>query len=742
MKSKVMEVFKLIGLLFFTIMPVNNLHAVTLNEVLQDIVTTNPDILARQKAYNAALSAQKNARSGFFPKVIFIGDTGWKDVRDSGTGYEFEDDGFYRLNLSASQLLWDYGRTSAFLTAREKETMAAFYSYLGVSNTIAFQTINAYLEVLKCNELQEVAFKSVMVHKRLLAQVKMQIDRGKKGRSQLERANGRLAAAQSRLMLRQNDFKQSLYTLHKLLGRFVTPDEMQMPKFNMKNLPGSLNDAVFLQAANHPVLHEAAYNIEKERYDYQYEKRDVAGRLSLEASINVDDEFDSDNEHEVDGRIFLRYRNTLFDNGRKHKVQRIVSRVHEEQQKEYEARRSLINDIQMCWAAYKLREEQIPVLKKNLYYSRRSLESYKEEFIIGKRSLINILDAQNEYQYIEEQLIDALYSLETEKYRILYSEGLLLSRLNLITPKASAMMDKDAKRVALSRDTLPVSTDFDNDKVADNVDVSVNSLAGDEVSELGISSKYDAGYIYQKAKNSAKPVENMVKKGDSLKKLPIDIGVTTHFDYNVFVKGKVRVDNILLNKHMKDLILQAKTHSAETPFYIISSSNEEGSTGYNYNLALKRAYNLKKILQEHRIDKNGIFVFADTNAPEGGNTLRVKFVNKLADYDSQYRTQFVTDRIFGEKNARIINPKPLSLLAEQIKNNSGSSEIVVYCNAMKNLAKNQALCDKRVDSIRNWLTENGIEKDKVVLFSWGKFKQDPLTPKHRRTTQMISCVLR
>ncbi|PID44736.1 MAG: hypothetical protein CSB48_01065, partial [Proteobacteria bacterium] len=74
MKPKATHFFPVIMAGCLTIAGVKGVQAVTLDDVLQDVVTTNPSVLEKQKAYNAALAEQKDARSGYLPKVIFTGD--------------------------------------------------------------------------------------------------------------------------------------------------------------------------------------------------------------------------------------------------------------------------------------------------------------------------------------------------------------------------------------------------------------------------------------------------------------------------------------------------------------------------------------------------------------------------------------------------------------------------------------------------------------------------------------------
>ncbi len=719
-----------------------SVQAITLQDVLQDVVVTNPRILEKQKAYNAALEEQLNARSGYFPKVIFTGNVGYKHYRDSGTYYKKEDDGFYDARLTLSQLLYDWGKTSSLDKARENFMLAALYSYISESNQVTYETIVAYLNVLKYHELRALAMKNVLIHENLLESIRMQVERGKKGRSELERVNGRMASAQSRLLLRQNDYKEAVYNMHKMLGRFTPAADMAMPVLDSKELPASLKEALDLQRKYNPLLREAFYTITQKEWEHENRKNEYFGRLSLEGSADIENEFEDSDEYETDARIGLRYTHTLFDAGRSHRIQAAASQVHAEQQKRYRVQRILLNDIQLSWAAHKLLTEQIGILKKNLYFTERSLESYKEEFVLGRRNLINILDAQNECLYVNEQLIDAIYSREMEKYKILLSEGLLLSKLGLLNPMAQNMIDQDDKYLPLSQDVLPLTHDFDRDTILDDADLSINSKKGDAVNSLGVNKKYDISYVYETAQKKGPEQENVIGPKDSLAQKPMQFNVTTRFDFDAFLKGTLRLSEVIVDKKMKELVKQARAYSTQTPLYITVSTNEYDNPAKNYALSLQRAYNLKRVLQQNKVDNKGVFVFANTNAPKGHNILRLKFADKVTDYKKQYTTRSVTAPIFVQGENKIRDFRTLDDIIGAIRHSKGKAEIILYSNELPDMEANRQLGLKRADMLGTYLNNKGLGPDKVTLFSWGNFREDPLLPKSRRIGQFIQYVLR
>ncbi len=733
-------------------------QAVTLDEVLRDVVVTNPMILEKQKAYNIAVAEQGDARSSYFPKAIFTGNVGYKAYRDGEvdddeeriydeetgediTGYTDKHDGFYDARLTISQLLFDFGKTSSLAEARKNFMLAALYAYIGEASQVSYDTIVAYLNVLKFNELRQLAMENVLVHQNLLEGIRKQVELGKKGRSELERINGRMASAQSRLLLRRNDYKKAVFTLHKLLGRFVSVQEMVMPKMDVAVLPASLKEALDLQVKFNPLLREAYYSVAQKQCEHRNKKGGYFGKLSVEGSASIENEFEPSDEYETEAKIGLRYEQPIFDAGVGDRVDAAIGEVHKEQQKRYRVRRTLLNDIQMSWSAYKLLTEQIGILKKNLYFTGKVLESYKKEFTLGRRSLINILDAQNENYYASQQLVDSIYSREAEKYRVLLSEGVLLSTLGLLDPAVEAMIEKDDRYQPLGDDELPLTDDFDADTVLDDHDVSVNSLKESVVNELGIARSYDSSYIYQQDK-AKKGEEIVIGAQDQLKKKPLQLNTTMRFDFDAFLPEGVGLSETMTGKMMKELVHQARKYSAKSPLFIMVGTNEYDDVAKNYSLSLKRAYTLKRILQQNRIEDKGIFVYGDNRAAKGHNSLRLKFTDALADYQKQYEVHSVSSALFMQGSEEIADRQQLAKLVAAVSQNSDKAEIILYSNELDDMEANHQLGLRRAAFLRKYLAEKGLDADRVTLFSWGSFQEDPLIPEAKRVPQFLQYVLR
>lgn len=701
------------------------MYGANLDITLSDILRTNPDILEKQKVYNGAISDVDVARSGYFPTLVFEAQGGYQNVRDGSTSYKSENDSYYEAKITARQTLYDWGRVSADKKAKNAYVFSSLYGYLRASSDIAYKSIKAYIDVLKYHELEKLAVQNVQTHQNILKSVKMRMDAGKQGRSEMERVLGRLATARTKMLLRQSEYERALHVMHKYLGRFTDFESMSEPIFDEQLLPVNLKQAFETQISLHPAILQGSYAIKQREFEHERQKDDRYGKLYLELSGKVHDEGKKDNEH--DAYVALRYDHTLYDGGKRSALsQKYTSLVHEEQQKQLSVKRVLNNDLQLTWSAYKLLYSQIGELKKSLYFTKKALQTYKEEFRIGRRLLITILDAQNEYQNAKEQLESMRHDLISEKFRVLYAQGTLLRDLNLLTPQMKTLLKHDEKLMALSEDTLPLKDDFDEDGVKNEKDLSVNNIPKTLVNALGVDEKMmKLNKIDESVEKQIKNSIIIIKSKEDMIKNPLKAGIMARFDFVSF-----KPKSMELSENSKDtmryLIEQIKNYASEGMLYIKVGTHEFDDEDKNRNLALSRAYNFKRILQAHNIDKDSIQVFADTKTKEPKSYLGLKIINSSADYKSQYSSHFFQKPLFAKKTFKLTKEGKnfINNLAKDIKHkNTPYVDMVIYSNDFKNPIRNRNLSIEREKILKDELAKNGIDISKVFVFGWGEFKE-------------------
>ncbi len=87
--------------------------------------------------------------------------------------------------------------------------------------------------------------------------------------------------------------------------------------------------------------------------------------------------------------------------------------------------------LQLSWAAMERLAEQRKYLKQHRDFSKKTHETYDEEFGLGKRTLLDVLDVKNEYFLSRKAYISAGYDETLAKYRVIENVGNLPNMVSI-----------------------------------------------------------------------------------------------------------------------------------------------------------------------------------------------------------------------------------------------------------------------------------------------------------------------
>jgi len=701
-------------------------YALTLEEALKEVVVTHPRILEKLKEYNASVNEIDRVTAGFKPTLDASAELGYEDVSNSSTKRASQDSRVRSEQLMARQLLYDGGRTRNDGKARSAAARSSLFGYFDAANQTAYETIEKYIDVIKYMTLVKLSLENVEVHQKLLKSIKERVASGTAGKSELERVQGRLAAAQAVLISRQNDYRREIYNLHKYMGRFVDGEELTVPKIDLTLLPQSLQEAFKCQNENNPTILAAESNITEKKYEYERDLGEFDPTLHLEASRDWRSNYSGVVGNDNGTKVLVKARWNIYDGGaKKARNKKDINIINREKEVYNRVRRSFLNDLQLTWTSYKLLDSQIGALKKSLIFTRQSLKSYKEEFILGQRLLINILDAENEYQTLRAQLASVEFDLMISKFRIMYTTGTLLENLRVDLPLAREFKEtKKALPRKNTEDKLPLSDDADLDKIVDKLDISVNSTASSEVDILGENPEMSKKYAQEPLKVDRMEYRATIKDKPELQANKIKAGVATVLEIISFVKGSVELSENS-KKIMRELIEQIRALAGEGLIKITVLTSEKSGEDENYALALQRAYNIKKIFVLHSVDPEAVQVFG--RGVEKGtveNSLVLKIENDPQNLKNSYDTLSADNVKFEDKKEKLTegSDKAIAKIAEDIKvNGNPPVEVVVYSNDFENEADNDKISARRAEVIRASLKTAGVPEKKIVPIGWGNY---------------------
>ena len=93
--------------------------------------------------------------------------------------------------------------------------------------------------------------------------------------------------------------------------------------------------------------------------------------------------------------------------------------------------RQVIANVQVSWDAWKTVNSQLPSLRQHRDEALQTFSAYKQQFQLDKRTLLDVLDGENEYYDASRAYTSAKYAALFDKYRVLNSIGTLLPSVGI-----------------------------------------------------------------------------------------------------------------------------------------------------------------------------------------------------------------------------------------------------------------------------------------------------------------------
>lgn len=702
-------------------------YGLTLNECIDEVLVTNPRVLEKLKYYNSTVHGKEAVRSRNNLTVDVDSSVGKQNVSNSSTRYKTSVNEVSGARVVARKLLSDGSRLDKDVKSLEANARSALFSYVNTANILAYETAEAYVNILKYRELMALAIENVEIHTRLMNNIKARVEAETSGKSELERVQGRLAMAQSTYIVRQNDYKRAIYQFHKLLGRFVDGNDFVMPFISGDLIPNSLRDAVRKQWDSNPNLISADYNIASRYYEYQRERAENRPDLYLEGIRDWHKNRSGLQGEDNETSVWLRLSFPITDgNYSHHKKEQYRSLVHHEKHARDDVARTLLNDLNLIYTGYKQLETQIYAMRKSLFFTKRALRSYQQEFKIGKRLLINILDAEVEYQNARSQLATLRADLLISKFRLLYSIGSIVDDLGLKIPLAKELAEAKRARPA-SKDRLPLITDFDADGVEDKFDVSINSLREQLVNNIGETESMTTAYLTEpiEMRPLSKELQVIKNKAD-LQLQAIKPDIPTEIGFVTFVSDSEELSDrakIL----MREVLPQLKRLADDGNIKITVTKGDNSLKDDSEILALRRAYNLKKILTMHLFDPDAIVVEArEARGTESKDAMVLTIQTDIKSFGDHLSSINEYAMVFSGQSDKISDSMMIRLreLTDRFnKAQESAIDVVAYSNDMKNPSLDKELSLRRAKNICQEMVKLGLTK-KINPIGWGTYDSD------------------
>lgn len=400
---------------------------ITLKEMVEKTITSNPEVQARYHKFLESGYEQDVARGNFLPNADIVSTYRNQEemVKLSGNT------SIPRMNneLVLRQMIFDGFATSNDVKRLGHASRTRYYELQSAMQNTTLEFMRAYIDLLRYRELTQYAKDNYVVHKQLYDRIQERVSAGVARKVDLEQAAGRLALAEANLLTEMTNYHDVTARMQRLYGE-LPPEILEAPTFFNAGVEPTAAEALKVAYHQNPDLLSTIEDIQAKQNEIKSNEARYYPRLDLQARKNLGTSSDGKNSTSAADLLELTMNFNLF-NG--FSDRNLVKQTAEKLNGAYDLRdKACVDTRQTVSIAY----NDITQLKEQHNYRERhtnsienAREAYRKQFDIGQRTLLDLLDTENEYFQAKRSLTNTNYDLQLAYARTYAGQGELLKKI-------------------------------------------------------------------------------------------------------------------------------------------------------------------------------------------------------------------------------------------------------------------------------------------------------------------------
>jgi adhesin transport system outer membrane protein len=410
-------------------------YGINLNEAIEKAMGSNPEVLISERNKLAIEQELRQAEAGYLPTVDLTIGSGHERSNNSTTRNRADredNEGGHRslwrneTRLLTSQMLFDGFETSNNVKQQCARLKSALKNSKEVKENVSLRVVQAYLDVLRNQELVKLSEDNVANHRRYLKQIQARSSSGRGSKADIRQAEGRLALAESTLYASKGELKNANASYAETVGE--KPENLAKYQTPNSLMPASREDAVLRALENNPAIHSAQNDIKAADSAFQATKAAFYPKLDLELeaqrSHNLDGTDEANNSYLAMARVSYNLYNGGADLARKRERS---ARLEEAKDTLERDRREVEERMYEGWNNLETSKMRLTPLGSHVKSSSETKKAYKSQFDIGQRSLLDLLDTEVEYFNAKTAYINGQYAVDFAMYNVLATSGDILT---------------------------------------------------------------------------------------------------------------------------------------------------------------------------------------------------------------------------------------------------------------------------------------------------------------------------
>ena len=395
-------------------------HASSFTDALEHTYRTNPEIRAERLRQEATDEDVARAMSGYRPTVGLGYDRGEQKVSVNGFDY----DGKYEeKTANFTQPLFRGGSTIADYQASKQRVRAGKYRLSAIEQQVMLDAIGSYMDVVAGSAILQLSRNNELVLGKQLAAARDRFAVGEVTRTDVAQSESRLASAQSEVLGAEGQLITFIALFERTIG--YKPEGALTVPDHFPTLPASLDEAMLRARGANPQLLSSIHTAKSAKYEVRNDMGTLLPQVSLVGSLARNEGANSIGATEYDqDRIGVRVSIPLYQSGAEYaRVREAKATARQRKYETMDAQREVEQQVAAAWEDLETALATIRVRESQIHSAEVALDGVKQEQAYGSRTVLDVLDAEQELFLARTNLVRAQRERVVAAYRVALTLG-------------------------------------------------------------------------------------------------------------------------------------------------------------------------------------------------------------------------------------------------------------------------------------------------------------------------------
>ncbi len=407
---------------------INASWAESLDEALAAAYMDNPTLLAARAELRGVNERVPQELSNYRPSVFVDGQAGIERIDSDPPRGGATTNEPWEVLLDVEQPLYRGGRTVAGVARAEAEVQAQRARLQSVEQDILLSAVTAYMDVWRDEAVLQLNINNEKVLARQLEATQDRFDVGELTRTDVAQSESRLSRATAERIGAEGNLTASEAVYQEVIGRPPELASLQPPD-TLPGLPGVQDEVVRAAVDNNPDVISARFDETAAERQIEVSRGQLLPEAFLTGEARHSENFgSSDSEVDLVRGLFEVtvpvYQQGLVSSQVRESKQTTVQRKRQVDEATRSAERFAID----AWASLETARAQSESFRAEVRSTEIALEGVRQENAVGARTILDVLDAEQEFLDAQVNLVRARRDETVASYGVFAAMGRLTAR--------------------------------------------------------------------------------------------------------------------------------------------------------------------------------------------------------------------------------------------------------------------------------------------------------------------------